>query len=508
MLEVIAQRHFRPPGRLGVGLPVRAELVVLQRADAQADLPFAGDQLDDLHLVGLADLQIELAVLALLRRLVELRDVDQPFDPLRELHERAEVRHPDDLPFDGVADVVLLEELVPDVGLELLEAQREALVLRVDVEHHRLDGVALLQGLRRVLQALAPRHVRDVDQAVDAVLDLDERAELGQVADLAGDRRADRVLLGQLVPRVALDLLEAERDPPRAGIDAEHHGLDAVADVEDLRRMLDALAPRHLADVDEPLDARLELDERAVVGQAHDLAREARAHRVPLDHVRPRVVHQLLVAERHAFGRRVVLQHDDVDFLVDLEELRRMRHAAPRHVGDVEQAVDAAQIDERAVIGDVLDHAAEDLALGERVERVLLLLGVLLLEEHLAREHDVAALLVDLDDAHAQLLAAQGIQVPHGTHVDLRTGEERAHADVDGEPALDSLDHAADDDLALGIGLLDLVPDLHLLGLLTREHDVTFAVFRALQQHVDDVAGLHRDVAVLVHELVDGNDAF
>jgi hypothetical protein len=68
-----------------------------------------------------------------------------------------------------------------------------------------------------------------VDQAVDAVLDLDERAELGQVAHLARDRRADRVLLGQLVPRVALDLLQAERDAPRARIDAEHHRLDRVA---------------------------------------------------------------------------------------------------------------------------------------------------------------------------------------------------------------------------------------------------------------------------------------
>src|SRR5579872_4413744 len=508
MLEVIAQRDFRPSGRFGVRLPVGAEFVVLQRADAQADLPFRRNQLDDLHLVGFADLQIELAVLAFLRRVVEFRHVDQAFDPFRQLHERAEVRHPGDLPLDGVADVVMLEELVPDVGLELLQAERQPLVLGVDIEDHRLDGVALLERFRRVLQPLAPGHVRDVDQAVDAVLDLDERAELGQVADLARDRRADRVLLGQLVPRIALDLLQAERNPARAGIDAEHHRLDGVADVEDLRRVLDALAPRHLADVDQAFDARLEFDERAVVGEAHDLAGEPRADRVALDHVRPRIVHQLLVAERHALGRRVVLQDDDVDFLIDLEQLRRVRHAAPRHVGDVEQAVDAAEVDERPVVGNVLDDAAEDLALGERVERVLLLFGVLLFEEHLAREHDVAALLVDLDDAHAQFLAAQGIEVADGTDVDLRSRQERADADVHREPALDALDDPADDDLALGIGLLDLVPDLHLLGFFTREHDVAFAVFRSLEQHVDDVAGLHGHVAGLVDELIDRNDAF
>ena len=272
--------------------------------------------------------------------------------------------------------------------------------------------------------------------------------------------------------------------------------------------MLDALAPRHLADVDEPFDARLELDERAVVGEADDLAAHARADRVALHHVRPRVGDELLVAERDALGRRVVLEHDHVDLVVHLEELGRMPDAAPRHVGDVEQAVDAAEVDERAVVGDVLDDALEHLALGERLERVLLLLGVLLLEERLARQHDVAALLVDLDDAHAQFLAAQRVEIAHRTHVDLRAGQEGADADVHREPALDPLDDAADDDLALGIGLLDFVPNLHLLGFFAREDDVAFAVFGPLEQHVDDVAGLNRDLAVLVEELVDRDDAF
>ena len=126
----------------------------------------------------------------------------------------------------------------------------------------------------------------------------------------------------------------------------------------------------------------------------------------------------------------------------------------------------------------------------ERLERVLLLLGVLFLEQRLAREHDVAALLVDLDHAHAQFLAAQRVEVAHGTHVDLRAGQERADADVHREPALDPLDDAADDDLALGIGLLDFVPDLHLLGFFAREDDVAFAIFGALEQDVDDVARL------------------
>ena len=157
--------------------------------------------------------------------------------------------------------------------------ERQALVLRVDVEHHRVDDVALLQHLRRMFDPLAPRHVGDVDQPVDFLLDFDERAELGEVANLALNLRADRVLVGQLVPRIALDLLEAERNAASRGIHAEHHRVDVVADIQNFRRVLDALAPRHLGDVDQSLDARLELDERAVVGQADDLAAHARADR-------------------------------------------------------------------------------------------------------------------------------------------------------------------------------------------------------------------------------------
>ena len=48
---------------------------------------------------------------------------------------------------------------------------------------------------------------------------------------------------------------------------------------------------------------------------------------------------------------------------------RRVVDALVAHVGDVEQAVDAAEVDERAVIGDVLDHAVDHLALGQRLDQ-------------------------------------------------------------------------------------------------------------------------------------------
>src|SRR2546421_486848 len=73
----------------------------------------------------------------------------------------------------------------------------------------------------------------------------------------------------------------------------------------------------------------------------------------------PRVSLELLHAERDALRLRVEADDLDLDGLADMERLGRVVDAPPGDVGDVEEAVDAAQIDEGAVIGDVLDDALE-----------------------------------------------------------------------------------------------------------------------------------------------------
>ena len=85
-----------------------------------------------------------------------------------------------------------------------------------------------------------------------------------------------------------------------------------------------------------------------------------------------------------------------------------MLHAPPGEVGDVQQAVDAAQVHERAVVGDVLDDALDHRALGQGLEQLLALLALRGLEHRAARHHHVVALAVELDDLELDLLALVG----------------------------------------------------------------------------------------------------
>src|SRR2546428_629255 len=367
-----------------------------------------------------------------------------------------------------------------------LHRERNLALVRVHVDDLHVELVAFLHHVARVLHA-------------------DEDAEVGDVANLAADDRPDRILLLEQRPGIRLDLLHAQRDALRLRIDVQHHGVHLVADGHDLRRVLDPLRPAHLADVDQALDPGLHLDEGAVVGEADDLARDARARRILLRGVRPGVLLDLLQTEADALGGRIELEHDHAQLVADVEHLARVPDAAPAHVGDVQEAVDAAQVDEGAVVGQVLHDAGEDGALLQLLEGVLLQRLPLLLQQDAPAEHDVAALLVELDHLELELLADQLAATADRPQVHLRPGVERLHPHADREPAL----HAPDDGpLAEVVSLArggDLVPDAHLVGLLLGEDDHARVVLARLEQHLHRIAHLHVGLAADEPELLDGN---
>jgi hypothetical protein len=170
----------------------------------------------------------------------------------------------------------------------------------------------------------------------------------------------------------------------------------------------------------------------------------------------------------------------------------------------------SSEVDERAVLGEVLDDAVEDHAFLQGLERAGLHRVALLLQEHAARQDDVAALLVELDDLELVGLTNQLVEVADGAQIHLRARKERLHpaADGDREAALHALGDGALDDLVALAGARDLVPHLHLVGLLLGQGDEAVVGLSALDVDVDAVAGLHGEVAGGVEELALRDDAF
>src|SRR5262249_15582729 len=321
--------------------------------------------------------------------------------------------------------------------------------------------------------------------------------------------RAGRILLDEDLPRIAHGLLEAERDAALDRIDLEDLHLDLLGGRHDLARVHVLLGPRHLGDVDQALDARLELDDRAVVGDVGHAALEAGADReLGLDAL-PRIIEQLLHAERDAMGLVVDLDDLDLHLLADVEHLGRVIDAPPGDVGDVQQAIDAAEIHERTVIGDVLHDAVDDLALFEVLHQLLALFGACLFQHGAAGHDDVATPAIHLQDLELLLHIHERSDVADRANVDLRSRQEGYGAvEIDGEAALDLIE---DDSVHLLVAvecLLQLAPALFSPPLVPRQHVLAQRILDPLEIDFDIIADLQVGLPSGAGEFTQGHAAF
>src|SRR5436190_849197 len=70
-----------------------------------------------------------------------------------------------DLPLELGADRVLVDKGLPRIGQGLLQAEADAPLLRIDVEHHDLDLLAGRDDLAGMHVLLGPAHLGDMDQS-------------------------------------------------------------------------------------------------------------------------------------------------------------------------------------------------------------------------------------------------------------------------------------------------------------------------------------------------------
>ena len=114
--------------------------------------------------------------------------------------------------------------------LGLLEAEPQAMALGVEADDLELEGLALVHHVARMGHALV-RQLADVDQALEALPDPDEGAEVDELRDRAVDDVADLEVRDRRLPRVGLEPADREADPAALVVDVDDLGLDLVADL-------------------------------------------------------------------------------------------------------------------------------------------------------------------------------------------------------------------------------------------------------------------------------------
>src|SRR6185437_9780730 len=210
-----------------------------ERLDGDGDLARLAIELGDARIDLFADREaLGPLVAAIARELVALDEGGEL--GARNLHLEAAVLDLDDLAGDDRALAHFAFALFADlrrrkrVTGQLLDANGDALLLDINVEHLGFDLVAFLEVLDRLLAGPVPVEIGKMDHAIDIRVETNEQSELGLVLDLALDDRADRMLLRESLPRVLQRLLETERDAALGGVDLEDLHFDLLAGRDDL----------------------------------------------------------------------------------------------------------------------------------------------------------------------------------------------------------------------------------------------------------------------------------
>jgi hypothetical protein len=116
--------------------------------------------------------------------------VQQAFQAIFQSDEDTEVGDLGDLALDHLARLVLVwNGGCPWIVVQLLETQSDTATVLVDRQDAALDFLALFQDFAWMADLASPRHVGDVQQAIDAFFQFDKRTVVGEVANLAGNQR-------------------------------------------------------------------------------------------------------------------------------------------------------------------------------------------------------------------------------------------------------------------------------------------------------------------------------
>ena len=253
------------------------------------------------------------------------------------------------VPVNAFAHWVLVDDVVPWIGLRLLHTQRDFLLVFVDAQHHDVDFVTNRHQFAGVIDAAGPRHLADVHQTFDTVFQFDKGTVRQHVDDFAFDDGVDRVLLADVVPGALGLLLEAQSDFLFLVVDVQDHHFDLIVDLHHLRRMVDA-SPTHVRDVQQTVDTA-QVNKRTEIGDVLDEAFSQVAHRQDFEQsflfFLASVFDQATARHNDVASGFVDLQDHALDFLADV--VRDVGRTADIHLTGGQEHVDAILDDVLAV---------------------------------------------------------------------------------------------------------------------------------------------------------------
>src|SRR6185312_4251198 len=340
--------------------------------------------------------------------LVEMTVGSKTFEAVRQLHDSALLILADHEAFMHGADIERLFQCIPGIFLQLFVTKLQLAVVLVDTQDHDINVMSDLRVLGRVIEPLQPAEIADMDHAADPRRQLHKNSIRRDVLHQPIVPASHREFVLYSIPGVFAQLLDRKAHLTRVLIQRDDLGIVLVAQLEELFRIDRRIGPGDLADVNQAFHSRHDLEECAIIFDIDYTALDDLAFFDSRRQYIPRMRRQLFQTQADTLLAVVEIEHHNLQLLIKLQHLARMADTSPADIGDIQQAVQTAQIHKGAEIGNILDRSFQNLSFLQLADDFGTLCFDIAFDKGLVRNDGILDGFVDLDDLELLRLAGNG----------------------------------------------------------------------------------------------------
>ncbi len=180
----------------------------------------------------------------------------------------------------------------------------------------------------------------------------------------------------------------------------------------------------------------------------------------------------------------------------------------PGHVGNVQQSVNTAQIDERAVICQILHNTLDLLTFLQALQQSFTLDTVFFFQHRSPGDHNIVALRIKFDDLEFEFLTLQVISITLRTDIHQGTRQERSDVlNFHRKATFHATADRTGDDLLRRVHVLQQLPCLRALGFLSGQPGLSPAIVDSIHGDLNGIANGDVQLTFFVDKLGSWNDA-
>ena len=242
-------------------------------------------------------------------------------------------------------------------------------------------------------------------KTINSAINTDEYTKIGNRTDFTGNNVTLLMCCREFVPWVGATLLHTKGNSTTLRVHIQHHNFYFVADMADFSGVDVFVSPVHFGKVNKTFNTFFEFNKGTVICKVCDLTENTGSHRIAADQIQPWIITQLLQTKGNTTAFLVKLEYPCFNFIADIQHFRWVLDSLPCKIGDMQQSVQTAQINECTVICKVLDDTFNHLTFFQGIKQFFSFFRKFIFNNGSARNNDVVFRLVQFDDFEIQFTA-------------------------------------------------------------------------------------------------------